>query len=196
MWKSIVLCAVLVCSAIGAGVGAGAAHAATFESRNFDALAVEAEQVVIGTASAATSRRTGEREIVTDYRFDNLDVVKGSVPSATLTLTLLGGTVGAETQSVAGAPKFIPGVRYLVFVAGNGTVMFPLVGGPQGIFQIRKDSASGVSRVHDYSGRPLTQLPGASAGDGLVNSRTETADPITQDTFVAAIRNKLAQGAK
>jgi len=197
MWKKFFLCTALMCGVLGAG----AARAISFETRDFDALAREAEQVVVGTATEASSRRTGEREIVTDYRFDNLEVIKGSVPGPSLTLTLLGGTVGADTLSVAGAPKFIAGVRYLVFVAGNGSVMFPMVGGQQGIFQIRSDAATGVARVHDYAGRPVTRLPVRGNQSLVDNNSTGSTDPaagaLTKDDFITAIKTRMAaQGAK
>lgn len=198
MWKKFLVSAALLFGA----VGAANVHAVSFESRDFNALATQAEQVVIGTATTATSRRTGEREIVTDYRFENIEVVKGNVAGNVVTLTLLGGTVGADTMSVGGAPKFVPGVRYLVFVAGNGSVMFPMVGGSQGIFQIRQDPVTGASRVHDYAGRPVTQLPGLKGADAFTNARGEIigSDPstaITQESFIAAIKAKVAaQGAK
>jgi hypothetical protein len=187
MWKSFAVLLVL----IFAVVTTNTAGAISFESRNFDALAVEADQIVIGTVASTNSRRTGAREIVTDFRFADLDVIKGAVANGTLTMTLLGGTVGTDTLTVAGAPTFHPGIRYLVFVSGNGSVMFPLVGGDQGIFQIRKDVVSGVSRVHDYAGRALTRLPGR-ADSALVDSlNPETGAVISEAVFVDAIRATL-----
>lgn len=198
MWK-IFANFLLSCCAVGAlaAMCSNGAGAASFESRDFDALAREADQVVIGTVAATISRRTGEREIVTDYRFDDIEVVKGSVPGKSFTLTMLGGTVGTETMAVAGAPAFKRDARYLIFVNGNGTVMFPLVGGQQGIFQVRKDSVSGTARVHDYAGRPVTRLvrlPGKFTTDVV---RDDADEPMTDTAFVDAIRTSLAaQGAR
>lgn len=175
--------------------GTGSAWATTFEARDFDALALEAEQIVIGTARTAVSRRSGVREIVTDYRFDNLEIVKGQLPSGSLTLTLLGGTVGTDSLTVVGAPTFKIGVRYLVYVSGNGSVMFPLVGGQQGIFQLRTDKSSGVSGVHDYSGRPVTRLPGRAAKLQADVAHVDSEPPISKAAFVDAIRGRLTSRA-
>ena len=71
-------------------------------------------------------------------------------------------------MTIAGAPDFVIGVRYLVFVAGNGSVIFPVVGGHQGIFQIRPDPQTGRSNVYDYSGRPIIDLP---ASKGTLSNR-------------------------
>jgi hypothetical protein len=76
--------------------------------------------------------------------------------------------------------------------------MFPLVGGDQGIFQLRKDAVSGVTRVHDYAGRPLAKLPrGRMSEDTL---RDDAGESLTEAAFVDAVRaasNKpAAQGTK
>lgn len=190
MWKLFAALIVLGWCVLGTRT----AGAISFEARDFDALAAEAEQIVIGTVAMTRSRRTGERQIVTDYGFDNLQIVKGTLPAGALTLTMLGGTVGADTLTVAGAPTFQRGIRYLVFVTGNGSVMFPLVGGHQGIFQVRTDATTGVTRVHDYAGRPVAR-PSAGASKEWVNRLDmDSAEPVTEAAFVDAIRARM--GAK
>ena len=184
MWKPFAVLSVFVCCAFCAS----AAGAASFEPRDFDALVAEADQVVIGTAVATSARRTGPREIVTDYRFNDLEIVKGTVSTTSLKLTMLGGTIGTDSLTVAGAPTFQRGVRYLVFVSGNGSVMFPLVGGHQGVFQIRKDAVSGSSRVHDYAGRAVTRLPGRTARADADHPYTDAGESISEAAFVDAIR--------
>ena len=192
MWKPFVVLIFCVCGTLVTSI----AGAVSFEPRDFDALAAEADQVVIGTAVATISRRTGTREIVTDYRFNNLEIVKGTMLTTSLTLTMLGGTVGTDTLTVAGAPTFQKGVRYLVFIAGNGTVMFPLVGGQQGIFQIRKEGTTGISRVHDYAGRAVSRLPRGKAHDLVDHHDNEAGEPLTEAVFVDAIRAKAAQQSR
>lgn len=190
MWKPFAVLSVFVCCAFGAS----ATGAASFEPRDFDALVAEADQVVIGTAVTMSARRTGPREIVTDYRFSDLEIVKGTLLTTSLKLTMLGGTVGTDSLTVAGAPTFQRGVRYLVFVSGNGSVMFPLVGGHQGIFQIRKDAVSGTSRVHDYAGRAVTRLPGRTARADADQLHTDAGESISEAAFVDAIRARVVGG--
>ena len=187
MWKPFLILIVLV----NCGLGTHMAGAVSFEAKDFSALAIEADQIVIGTVATTSARRTGAREIVTDYAFDKLEVVKGTVTTSLLTLTMLGGSVGTDKLTVAGAPTFKRGVRYLVFVTGNGAVMFPLVGGDQGIFQIRGDPLSGVPRVHDYTGRAVTRLPGRAALSELSIQGEGPGDPMSQTAFVDAIRAKM-----
>ena len=166
----------------------GKVDALTFESRDFEALVSESDQIVIGAAISANARRTGKREIVTDYRFSDLEIIKGTASTDAITLTMLGGTVGSESLTIAGAPTFQRGNRYLIFITGNGSVMFPLVGGNQGIFQIRKDELTGISRVHDYAGRSVIRLPGKTDAHLLDRIEADPADAMSEATFIDAIR--------
>lgn len=189
MWSKIVVALVVFWTLFGAG----AAEAVSFEPKDFTALTREADQIVIGVAVAANARRTGAREIVTDYRFADLEVVKGNASGETITLTMLGGTVAAESLSVAGAPTFERGNRYLIFIAGNGSVMFPLVGGHQGIFQIRRDALTGLSRIHDYAGRNVTGLPGKVPESLLDRVGADSVEAMSEGTFVEAIRASIGR---
>ena len=184
MWAKFSLLFVLLCCLSVTGKVDGL----TFESRDFDALVSEADQIVIGAAINENARRTGKREIVTDYRFSDLEIIKGTASTDAITLTMLGGTMGSESLAIAGAPTFQRGNRYLIFIAGNGSVMFPLVGGYQGIFQIRKDELTGVSRVHDHAGRSVVRLPGEK--DAHLSDRREAvpANAMSEATFIDAIR--------
>ena len=189
MWKPLLVLIALVSCSLGTRV----ADAASFEARDFSALAIEADQIVIGTVATTSARRTGPREIVTDYRFDKLEVVKGKVTTSSLTLTMLGGSVGTDKLTVVGAPTFKRGVRYLVFISGNGTMMFPLVGGDQGIFQIRGDQLSGVPRIHDYKGRAVTRLPARAVLSESLLHDEGPGEPMSQTAFVDAIRAKIIE---
>ncbi len=189
MWKPLPALIAL----IGCSLGIPMAGAVSFEAKDFSALAIEADQIIIGTVATTNARRTGAREIVTDYGFDKLEVVKGTVSARLLTLTMLGGSVGTDKLAVAGAPTFKRGVRYLVFMSGNGTVMFPLVGGDQGIFQIRGDPQSGLPRVHDYTGRAVVRLPGRVDLSEFSIQSEALSEPMSQTAFVDAIRAKIIE---
>jgi len=180
-------------------LGAPSLEAISFQPKSFDELADEAEQIFIGTVRGATSRRTDKSAIVTDYTFGDLEVIKGDAPEPRASITMLGGTVGNESMTIPGAPDFVIGVRYLVFVAGNGSVIFPVVGGHQGIFQVRPDPQTGGSHVYDYSGRAIIDLP---ASKGTLSNRGVQSSPsgsdgsaaptaISTEAFVRAIRRVL-----
>jgi len=175
-------------------LGTGLAHGTTFPPKDFDQLVGEAEQIFVGTVTGTQSRKKPTGGIVTDVTFGNLRMVKGS-DAGTITLEALGGTVGRETLRVAGVPVFQMGMRYLVFMAGNGTTIFPVVGGHQGVFQVTQDQASGAEVVLDANGGPIRSSSVQRAigrGVGVQREvRLAAPAPIPLDTFVQAITDRL-----
>ena len=167
------------------------ARAATFEAMDFDRLAAEAEQVFIGTVDSAAMHATSPRRIVTDFRFVDIELVKGDPPGPSTQVRMLGGTVGDLTLSIPGAPTFRVGTRYLVFIAGNRRVMFPTLGGSQGIFQIRENRATGEAEVFDYGGRPVTAPPGIEPL--AAHEKSVVMRPMTKDVFVGEILVRLGR---
>ena len=172
------------------------AHATTFEPLGFDQLTARAEQIFVGTVTEANPTRTARGMIVTDFVFTDLEGVKGDV-SAKTSLRMAGGTVGRNTLTIPGAPTFRVGERYLVFVEGNGKVLFPTLGGPQGIFRMKYDNEKSRTVVVDYAGRPVASLPNPTPP----SARPKEASPgtsfaaqqeqFTQEAFVAQIRKRL-----
>jgi hypothetical protein len=86
--------------------------------------------------------------------FRDLRVLKGPAAAST-SVMVAGGTVGTQTMDVRGVPKFGIGLTYLLFVKGNGTTIFPVTGGFTGMFQVRREPATGVERVYDAWGRAV-----------------------------------------
>jgi len=171
-------------------------HATTFEPLGFDQLTTRAEQIFVGTVTAAMPARTARGMIVTDFEFADLEGVKGTVASKT-SLRMAGGTVGRNSLTIPGAPTFRVGERYIVFVEGNGRVLFPTLGGPQGIFRVQVDNAKSRTTVLDYNGHPFATLPGVTpqlARPKDASPRTDYAaqrESFTQEAFVAEIRKRL-----
>lgn len=175
-------------------------RAATFERMDFDQITGGAEQIFFGTVSSASSMFAGSREIVTDFRFTDVELIKGELLELSPKVRMLGGTVGNTSLAIAGAPTFLTGKRYLVFIAGNGKVMFPALGGPQGIFEVRSDEISGEATMYDYGGRALTSLPistteraSTQKGSASQPGIAESSGRITKDAFVKAIQKRLGQ---
>ena len=168
-------------------------RATTFEPLGFDQLTSRAEQIFVGTVTAANPTRTARGMIVTDFEFADLEGVKGDVSAPKTSLRMAGGTVGHNTLTIPGAPTFRVGERYIVFVEGNGRVLFPTLGGPQGIFRLQVDSAKSRTLVLDYSGGRVQSLPGV-ARPKEASPRTDYAaqqEAFTKEAFVAEIRKRL-----
>lgn len=175
---------------------AGLAWSAAFVPKEFDHLVIEAEQIFIGTVTAIQSRKTQTGAIMTDATFSDLQVLKGSGVTNEIVLIVLGGTVGAETFKLGGIPEFQLGIRYLVFSKGNGTTIFPVVGGKQGLFQVKRDSTSSMELVFDADGFPITSSTVRDAMSSTVaplRDPTLPPEPIPFDTFIQAIKARLSQ---
>jgi hypothetical protein len=138
---------------------AGAALATTVIPPSFDELVSRAEMIFQGSVTDVRSEWTGEgaqRHIMSYVTLKVEDSFKGN-PGSTVTLRMLGGTVGDETMEVTDAPKFKVGDRDILFVENNGTQFVPLVGIMHGRFRVKKDAA-GQDAVFTNEGSPLSDV--------------------------------------
>ena len=162
---------------------AGTALATTVIPPSFDELVSRAELIFQGSVTDVRSEWTGEgaqRHIMSYVTLKVEDAIKGN-PGPTVTLRMLGGTVGGETMEVADAPKFKVGDRDILFVENNGTQFVPLVGIMHGRFHVKKDT-TGQDTVFTDEGSPLsdvTQLgknpKAASAGRAISKQEFKNA---------------------
>jgi hypothetical protein len=98
---------------------------------------------------------------------------------------VMGGSIGGETFEIRGLPRFQLGVIYLVFSQGNGTTIFPVLGGDQGMFQVQPDAVTGVMQVLSFRGAPVTY---PSVLQALSQA---TPAPIPLVDFIQAVRSRL-----
>jgi hypothetical protein len=137
----------------------GIALATTVIPPSFDDLVGRAEMIFQGTVTDVRSEWTGEgaqRHIMSYVTVKVEEAIKGN-PDASVTLRMLGGTVGAQTMEVADAPKFKVGDRDILFVENNGTQFIPLVGIMHGRFRVKKDE-TGRDAVFTNEGSPLSDV--------------------------------------
>src|SRR5256885_5192680 len=147
----------LTCAGIFA-IGCSAL-ATTVIPPSFDELVSRAEMIFQGKVTDVRSEWTGEgaqRHIMSYVTLKVEDAIKGN-PGSTVTLRMLGGTVGGETMEVSDAPKFKVGDRDILFVENNGTQFVPLVGIMHGRFRVKKDAA-GQEAVFTNEGSPLSDV--------------------------------------
>ena len=171
---------------------AGLVWGDSFIQKNFHQLVVEAEQIFVGTVTASQSRKLPTGAIVTDVTFSSLRVLKGSVAPGDLVLIVLGGSVDGETLKLGGFPEFRLGVTYLIFSKDNGTVIFPVVGGTQGLFQIKRDPTTAEELVFNAHGMPITSPTVTDAISASTPGPLHPPSPLTLDAFVQAIKNRLS----
>lgn len=160
-------------------------QALTAVARSFDELVQRADTIVIGTAVSARSVRGGDGHgIRTLVSFDELEVLKGEVPSAPFELPLPGGIIGDEAQVYPGAPRLRAGTRYVLFIRGQNSEFLPLVGAQQGLFRIMLDA----------NGRERVVQGGEESAASATGIARAPLDAPSLDDFVDAISARL-QGA-
>lgn len=169
------------------------------DPRTLEETAREATAIFVGTVTKQEPRYgdDAKRFIFTDYTFNVEDPIlaEATVEKGTeVHLTFRGGTIGEETQAIAGMPMLMVGERYLLMLRSNWTQIkgIPLVGADQGLFRVAADPKTNTQRVFDASGAPVVLV-----GDtGLVRSTDQGAgrrleDAVPLEAFVARLRREL-----
>jgi len=180
-------------------INALAARAMVVLKRDFPDLVTRSEQIVIGTVTGIREEQDSSGTPYTLVTFSDLSVLKGEVGSA-LTLRFYGGTAGDVQVRISDMPTFTIGERDVLFVAGNGSTVCPLVGVWQGRFYVRFDADLGTDIVEDsnhqllllgLNQRELIRAParGAREGDAAAGGQP----PLTLDDFRQLIADALAQ---
>lgn len=124
--------------------------------RDFAELVARAEQVVEGTVTEVREEPDASGVQRTLVVLVDLVVLKGQVGGDRFTLDLAGGSKQGRRAAILDLPEFRPGERYVLFVAGNGRAVCPLVGVWQGAFRVVRDQQRGVDVVVTYGGEPVT----------------------------------------
>ncbi len=162
--------------------------------KNFDQLVSEAELILVGTVEGEQGHRLPTGAIVTYITLANVEAVKGDHSGVTYTLQVLGGTVGKEHFVIAGAPSFEKGGTYLLFIKGNGTIMFPLVGVDHGKFHIRHDPNTGDQILYNAQGQVVVDIVGSDIVTGSPNAfATASKPPLSLTSVLDTIRQRLTR---
>jgi len=170
------------------------AQAATFVDKNLAQLVTEAEQIFVGSVASVQSRKLPNGAIVTDFRFSDVQFIKGESTATDIVLLALGGEVDGLRLEIPGLPQFQRGGRYLVFSSGNGKDMFPVVGGPAGMFQIIAGTGGGGPIVLNSSGMPLGSAITAEITRAAASPAPGAMQPpVTLESFLAAIKSGLGR---
>ena len=162
--------------------------------KNFDQLVSEAETILVGTVEGKKGHRLSTGAIISYITLENIEVVKGEHLEQVYTLQILGGTVGEEHFVIAGAPAFEVGGTYLLFIKGNGTVMFPLVGVDHGKFHIRQDPDRKTQILYDAKGQVVIDIIGNEIITGSPKTLITPSDSaISLTSVLETIRQRLTR---
>lgn len=175
---------------------AASVRATTVVPPEFPDLVAEAEAIYRGRVTDVVARRVpnaaGNQFIKTFVTFSVERTLKGP-EQREVVLEFLGGTLGDESLSVGGVPKFNPGEREILFVQKNGLQFCPLVRLGHGRYRVERDVATGRDYVSRENKAPLAsvsdvQLPLAETP---VRRRAAAANSLTAEDFEAQIRAEV-----
>jgi len=135
--------------------------ALTVMPRTFAELVGRADWVLIGTVTQVSSavEAKGER-IYTYVTLADLEMIKGKWHDTEYVLRISGGVVDQREEVYHGLPQFEAGRRYILFIQGNFSALFPVVGLHQGMFRVEWDPARQQTVVWPLSEHTRARLPG------------------------------------
>jgi len=168
------------------------ANAMVVVERDFPDLVERAETIVAGTVAEVRNAQKDSGAPITLVTVSDLSVLKGGARES-ITLEFYGGVSGEYAVRVPDMPTFAPGERVVLFIAGNGENVCPLVGVWQGSFRVRFDEALGTDVVTTNGGTPIAGIVGnkvrrvENVGDG-----GGAAAALTLDEFRQRIADELA----
>ena len=171
-----------------------AANAMVVVQRDFPELVARAEQIVVGTVSDIKQAADPSGAPATYVTFSDLTVLKGDVGD-TLTLRFYGGESGAVVVRIADMPTFTLGERAVVFVAGNGQAVCPLVGVWQGRFHVRFDAEQQTDVVETDDRIPVVGVAGRRILRAPTTPGGTTAAAMPLSDFLESIAGELAHPA-
>ncbi|MGE0864632.1 MAG: hypothetical protein AB7P34_12095 [Vicinamibacterales bacterium] len=162
---------------------------------SFDQLTERAAAIVVGTVAGRRSEWEfygSARLIITRVTVEVEQTLKGSAPK-TLTVDVVGGTIGDVTQRVFHVPDFRVGDRDVLFLNNAPHAVSPLVGSDQGRFRVVRESATGTPRILTVGFAPLVavaHIGAASEGTPLVRSMSAA---MSLADFATVIRDRARQ---
>ena len=165
--------------------------ALTVVPRTFTELVELADWVLIGTVTQVTSavEAKGER-IYTYVTLTDLEVIKGEWHDTEYVLRVSGGVVAQRGELYPGLPQFEEGRRYILFIRGNFSTIFPVVGLHQGVFRVEWDAVRQQMVVSPLS----AQAPATTRGGPLLEAPRESILPaagVPVEAFVQRIHAQL-----
>jgi hypothetical protein len=162
----------------------------------FDQLVNESDCVVRAVVKSVTSEWRGEPGsggIFTRVELEVREVIAG-VPAQPLVLEMLGGKVGEQEMTLAGAPKFTVGQEDVLFIQGNGQNVYPLVAIMHGRYPILKEAGTGREYMARSNLVPLTDtaevaLPMTEGAAATMQMKLKTpAQALTPVAFAQRIK--------
>jgi len=159
--------------------------------RDFPELVALAEQIVVGTVTDVKQSADPSGAPATYVTFSDLTVLKGDVGD-TLTLRFYGGEGDGVVVRIPEMPTFNLGERAVLFVAGNGRDVCPLVGVWQGRFNVRFDQERHTDVVETNDRAPVVAVAGRQIVRGQAATEGTGAPAMPLGDFLDSISGELS----
>ncbi|MBV9070420.1 MAG: DUF4214 domain-containing protein [Acidobacteria bacterium] len=166
---------------------ASAASATVFQPVSDRQLVDRSDAVVIATVREAASRLRTDGYVVTDYRFDVEQTLKGAA-AGTITVSEIGGVAGSRFTFISDSASYTPGERAMVFLKKRGDGTYFTTSMAMGKFSFTRTARGESVVTRDVS--ELRDDP-ARLVDGFaefVKSGESTAYTTTFTPIIAALR--------
>ena len=167
------------------------ASAMVVVQRDFPELVARAEQIVVGTVTDIKQETDASGAPATFVIFSDLTVLKGDIGD-TLTLRLYGGDTGGVAVHIPDMPTFSVGERAVLFVAGNGRDVCPLVGVWQGRFHVRFDSQRQTDVVETNDRAAVVGIAGRKILRASAAAASTPTAAMPLGSFLDSIAGELA----
>ena len=164
------------------------ASALTATEVSFDQQVKQADLILVGTVNQISSfwgQGRGAGTIFSTIQLTSLEQIKGQHPDGDYSLRVTGGIIGDQAQIYPGLPQFIHGQRYLLFIKGNNSSMFPIIGVNQGFYRVQWDAqqqrqivipAASSSSLSPTRQKPSQAHQHSQGLESLVNKIRSTLD--------------------
>ena len=163
------------------------APATTMVRMSDEALTLGADAIVAGTVTDLRTERVGGGGAVATFVTIAIDtVIKGYIPSPTVTVRDLGGRVGDAELRIFGTPQYALGESVIAFLGQDGDGSLRTSQMALGKFSVTTDPASGTrvaSRTLDEEGLLVLEERTASS---------EPDDRRLADPFIARLRDLVS----
>ena len=172
------------------------AHATSVVPPQFDQLVNESDCIVRAVVKSVTAEwrgAPGDGSIFTRIELEVREVIAGT-PAQPLILEMLGGKVGDQEMTLAGAPKFTVGQEDILFIQGNGRNVYPLVAIMHGRYPILKAAGTGREYVVRSNQVPLTDtaevaLPMTEGAAAAMQAKMKSPDQaLTPAAFAQRVK--------
>jgi hypothetical protein len=165
--------------------------ALTAVPRTFAELVGLADWVLIGTVTQITSAMEAKGERIYTYvTLADLEMIKGAWHGTEYVLRVSGGFVEQRGEVYPGLPQLEAGRRYILFIQGNFSALFPVVGLHQGVFRVEWDPARQQTVVWPLADQGSATIRGGPSLGQLRAARLPTAG-MTVEAFVQRIHAQL-----